>query len=124
MEVVNKKSQKFIKYEGIFYDHWHYYHKFGHKDVECRIKRKYLSKESKKQTSSVSRVPHGKLWRRNTNSKGEEETKISNIKEVSQDDVKHNSVVDKNNIHYNGRHDEYVEEEVSDGGGDEFECMF
>ena len=64
------------------------------------------------------------MWRRKADSKDEEETKISNIKEVSQDDVKHNSVVDKNNIHYNGKHDEDIEEEVSNGGGDALECLF
>ena len=64
------------------------------------------------------------MWRRKEEPKGEEETKISNIKEVSQDDVKNNSVVDKNNIHYNGKHDEDIEEEVSDGGGFEVECLF
>ena len=64
------------------------------------------------------------MWRRKEDSKGEEETKISYNKEVSQDYVKHNSVVDKNNIHYNGNHDEDIEEEVSDGGGAEVECLF
>ena len=123
MEAVNQKSQIFLKYEGSFYGYCHFCHKFGHKVVECRIKRKDLSKESKKQTRSVSRVPHGNMWRRKAKSKGEEEKKISNIKEVSQDDVKHNSVVDNNNIHYNGNHDEDIEEEVSDGGGAEVECL-
>ena len=64
------------------------------------------------------------MWRRKEDSKGEEETNISNIKEVSQDDGKHNSVVDKKNIQYNGNHDENTEEEVSDGGWDEVECLF
>ena len=66
MEAVNQKSQIFLKYEGIFYGYYHYCHKFGHKAVNCRTKRKDLSKESKKQTSSISRVPHGKIWRRKT----------------------------------------------------------
>ena len=92
--------------------------------LSAESREKYLSKESKKQTRSVSRVPHGKMWRSKAKSKGEEETKISNIKEVSKDDVKHNSVLDKNNIYYNGKHDEYIEEEVSDGGGAEVECLF
>ena len=87
---MNQKSQRFLKYEGSLYGYCHYYHEFGHKAVECIIKRKYRSMESKKQTRSVSRVPHGKIWRRKEDSKSEEETKISNIKEVSQDDVKHN----------------------------------
>ena len=64
------------------------------------------------------------MWRRKVESKGEEETKISNIKEVSQEDVKNNSVVNKNNNHYNGKHDENIEEEVSDGGGAKVECLF
>ena len=64
------------------------------------------------------------MWRIKVESKDEEETKISNIKEVSHYDVKHNSDVDKNNIHYNGKHDEYIEEEFSDGGGAEVECLF
>ena len=66
MEAVNQKSQIFLKYEGSFYG---YCHKFGHKVVDCRTKRKDLSKESKKQTRSVSRVPHGKIWRRKEDSK-------------------------------------------------------
>ena len=118
------KYQRFLNHKGRFYWYCHYCHKFGHKVVGCRIKRKYLSKESKKQTRSVRKVPHGKMWRRKEDSKGEEEIKISKIKEVSQDDVKHNSTVDKNNINYNGKHDENTEEEVSDGGGAEVECLF
>ena len=118
---MKQKSQRSLKNEGSFYG---YCHRFGHNVVDCRIKRKYLSKESKKQTRSVHRVPRGKIWRGKAHSKGEEETNISNIKEVSQDDVKHNSVVDHNNIHYSGNHDENTEEEVSDGGGAEVECLF
>ena len=124
MEVVNHKSQIFLKYEGSFYGYCHYCHKFGHKVVDCRTKRKYLSKESKKQISSVRKVPHGNIWRRKEDSKNIEETKISSIKEVSQDDEEYNSVVDENDIHYDGKQDEDIEEEVSDGGGTEFECMY
>ena len=83
-----------------------------------------MSKESKKQTRPVSRVPHGKIWRRKEDSKNIEETKISSIKEVSQDYEEHNSVVDENDIHYDGKQDEDIEEEVSDGGGAEVECLF
>ena len=96
MEVVTQKMQRSLKSEGSFYDYGHYCHKFGHKAIGCRIKIKDLSKESEKQTRLISMVPHGKMCRRKKESKGEEEKKISNIKEVSQDDVKHNSVVDKN----------------------------
>ena len=83
MEVVNHKSQIFLKYEGSFYGYCLYYHKFDHKDVDCRSKIKYLSKESKKQTRPVSMVPHGKIWRRKEDSKNIEETNISSIKEAS-----------------------------------------
>ena len=77
---MKQKGQRSLKNEGSFYGYCHCCHKFGHKVVGCRIKRKYLSKESKKQTRSVSRVPHGNMWRRKENSKYEQETKISNIK--------------------------------------------
>ena len=105
MEVVNQKGQIFLKYEGIFYTYCHYCHKFDHKDVDCRTKRKYLSRESKKQTRSVSRVPHGKLWRRKEDSKYIEEIKISNIYEVSKDDDGNNRGINKNDIHYEEKQD-------------------
>ena len=57
------------------------------------------------------------MWRIKEDSKGGEETKISNIKEVSQDDEEFNSVVDNIDIHYDGKKEEEIEEEVSDGGG-------
>ena len=60
------------------------------------------------------KVPHGKSLRRKEDSKDIKETKISNIKEVSQDDEEFNSVVDKIDIHYGGNKDD---EEVSNGGG-------
>ena len=69
MEAVKQKGQGFLKYEGSFYGYCHYCHKFGHKVVDCRTKRKYLSKESKKQTRSVNRVPHGNIWKRKEDSK-------------------------------------------------------
>ena len=68
------------------------------------------------------KVPHGKSWRRKEDSKDVEETKISNIKEVSQDDEEYNSVVDKNGIRYDGNKDD--EEEISDIGGTEDGCFF
>ena len=67
------------------------------------------------------KVPHGKSWRRKVYSKYIEETKISNIKEVSQDDEEFNSVVDKTDIHYDGNK---CDEEVSDGDGTEDGCFF
>ena len=77
------KYQRFLNHKGRFYGDFHYCHKFGHKVVGCRIKRKDLSKESKKQTRSVSRLPHGKMSRRKEDSKVIEEIKISKISEVS-----------------------------------------
>ena len=63
------EDQIFLKHKGIFYGYCHYCHKFGHKAINCRTKRKDLSRESKNQTRSVSRVPHGKMWRRKEDSK-------------------------------------------------------
>ena len=63
-------------------------------------------------------------WRRKEESKDIEETNISNIKEFSQDDEEFNSVLDENDIHYDEKQDEYIEEEFIDGGGTEFECLF
>ena len=111
---MNRKSQIFLKYEGSFYGYCHYCHKFGHKAINCRTKIKDLSRETKKQTRLVSRIPHGNMWRRKEDSKGEEETNISNIKEVSQDDEEHNSVVDENGIHYDGKKDEDVKEHTDE----------
>ena len=49
----------------------------------------------------VSRVPHGlKMWRKKSNYKDSEETQISNISEVSNDDDEHNSSINKDDIHY------------------------
>ena len=67
------------------------------------------------------KVPHGKSWRKKEESKYIEETNISNIREVSQDDEEFNSVVHKIDIHYDGNKGD---EEVSDGGGTEDGCFF
>ena len=48
-------------------------------------------------------VPHGNMWRRKSDDKDSKETKIPSINEVSKDD----SVVDKNDIHYDEKQDEY-----------------
>ena len=61
--------------------------------------------------------PHRKSWRRKEDSKYIEETNISNIKNVSQDDEGFNSVVDMIDIHYDGN--KYDEEGISDSGGTE-----
>ena len=66
--------------------------------------------------------PNGKSWRRKEDSKDIEETKISNIKRVSQDDEVFNSVVDMININYDGNKDD--EEGISDSGGTEDGCFF
>jgi len=75
-----------------------------------------------KQTGSVSRVPHGKMWRRKEDSKDIEETKISNIKRVFQDDEGFNNVVDMIEIHYDRNKDD--EEEITGSGGTEDGCLF
>ena len=76
----------------------------------------------------MSRVPHGKMWRRNLYHKDSKETHIPSINEFSKDD----SVVDKNDIQYDENKYEYVkeytngddEEEYNDDGGTEKECIF
>ena len=68
----------------------------------------------------MSKVPHGKMWRRKLNYKYSQETKIPSINEVSKDHVKHNSVVDKNDIHHDGKQDEDVKE-YTDGDEDDEE---
>ena len=70
------------------------------------------------------KVPHENSWRRKEDSKDIEEMKIQNIKEVSQDDEDFNNVVVENDVHHDGKQDEYIEEEVSDCGRTEFECLF
>ena len=59
------------------------------------------------------------MWRRKEDSKYIEEIKISNISEVSKDDDEHNSSIDKNDIHYEEKQDEYEcdEEGYSDDCG-------
>ena len=69
--------------------------------------------------------PEGTSWKeleRKGDSKDIEETKISNIKKVSQDDEGLNSVVDMIDIHYDGNKDD--EEGISDSGGTEDGCFF
>ena len=66
--------------------------------------------------------PHRKSWRRKEDSKYIEETNISNIKNVSQDDEGFNSVVDMIDIHYDRNKDD--EEGISDSGGTEDGCFF
>ena len=59
------------------------------------------------------------MWRRNSDYKDLKETQISNISEVSKDDDELNSIIDKNNIHYEGKQDrdvkEYTDEDEYEG---------
>ena len=63
------KDQRFYKMP--FLGYCHCCHKFGHKDVDCRNKRKDQSLRSNQDINTskdrrpVSRIPHGKMWRRN-----------------------------------------------------------
>ena len=66
----------------------------------------------------VIKVLHRKTWRRNSYYKDSEETQIANISEASKDDDEHNSAIDKNNIHYDGKQDEDVKEYTN---GDEYD---
>ena len=53
----------------------------------------------------VSKIPHGKMWRRKENSKYVEEIKISNISEVSKDNNEHNRGINKDDILYEEKQD-------------------
>ena len=68
------------------------------------------------------------MRRRKSDYKDSKETKLSSINKVSKDNVEHNSVVDKSDIHYDGKEDE-EEKEYSNGGegddgGTKGECLF
>ena len=54
----------------------------------------------------TQKEPHRKSWRRKEDSKYIEETNISNIKKISQDDEGFNSVVYMIDIHYDGNKDD------------------
>ena len=82
---------------------------------------KYMTKDEEIVLKN-QKEPHGKSWRRKEDSKDIEETKISNIKTISQDDEGFNSVVDVINIHYDGNKDD--EEGISDSSGTEDGCLF
>ena len=58
------------------------------------------------------------MWRRKSDYKVSEEKQISNISEVSKDDDEHNSAIDKNDIHYEGKQGEDVKEYTD---GDEYD---
>ena len=110
--IINIKYSLNIK--KAFFGYWHWCYKFGHKVVDCRtrVKDQSLRRNQDTNTSNdrrpVSRVPHGKMWWRKSYYKDSEETKISNISEASKDDDEHNSAIDKNDIHYEGKQDEDV----------------
>ena len=87
------------------------------------MKRKHDTKESNNRIP-VNRVPHGNLWRRNSQYKDSEETQISNISEVSKYDDEKNSAIDEIDIHFEGKKDEngnqYTNGDEDDNGG----CLF
>ena len=122
------EDQIFLKHKGKFYGHFHYCHIFGHIAINCRTKRKDLSRESEKQRTSVSNVPHGNMWRIKEDSKDIEEINISNINEVSKDDDEHNSSIDKNDIHYEEKQDgdvkEYTDEDEDEEGYSDCGILF
>ena len=63
-EVMKQKDRRFPKYKRTFYGYCHYCHKFGHKVLDCRIKRKDQGLKRQRNRRSVSRVPHGKIQRK------------------------------------------------------------
>ena len=68
-----QKDQIFSKYKKEFFGYCHCCHKFGHKALDCRTKGKNQSFRRKQDTDiedvkgQVSRIPHGKIWRKNSN---------------------------------------------------------
>ena len=80
--------------------------------------------KTKKQRNEkpVSRIPHGKMWRRKENSKDVEEIKISNISEVSKDNDEHNRGTNKDGILYEEKQDGDIKEYTDKYEGDEEGC--
>ena len=68
------------------------------------------------------------MCRRKSDYKDSEETKLPSINKVSKDNVEHNSVVDKSDIHYDGKTYEEAKEYTNgyegDDGGTKRECIF
>ena len=130
MEFVKQKDQRFLKYKGKFFGYCHCCHKFGHKAVDFTTKGKDQSLRRKQDTNTLNdrrpirRVPHGNMWRRNSDYKDSEETKISNINEASKDDDELNSSIDKNDIHYEGKQDEDVKEYTNGNEDDDEEYSY
>ena len=87
-------------------------------DSDCS---KYMTRDDDKFLKK-QKEPHGKSWRRKEDSKDIEETKISNIKKVFQDDEGFKSGIDMIDIHYVGNKDD--EEGITDIGGSEDGCFF
>ena len=80
MEVGKQKDQRFLK--GKFYGYCYCCQKFGHRAVDCRTKEKEQSLRRKQDTkteddgSQVSRTPHGKMWKKNTDYEDSKEIQI------------------------------------------------
>ena len=127
MEVVKHEDQIFPIYKGKFYDYFYCCHKFGHKVADCTTKGKNKSLRRKQNTNTeydkgqVRRIPHGKMWKKNSDYKDSEETQISNINDqVSKDDDEHNSAIDKNDSYYEENQDGDVKE-YTDENEDEYD---
>ena len=125
MEVVKQEDQIFLRHKGKFYGYCHCCHKFGHKAADYRTKGKDQSLRRKQNTNTevdkgqVSRIPHGKIWRKNSDYEKSEETQVSNINEVSKDDDEYNSAINKDDIHYEEKKDGDVKEYTNKDEGDE-----
>ena len=64
------------------------------------------------------------MWRRNPNYKYSKETQISNISKDSKDDDEQNNAIDKNDIHYEGKKDEGVNQYTNGDKDDNGRCLF
>ena len=80
--------------------------------------------KTKKQRNEkpISRMPHGKIWRRKEDSKDVEEIKIPNISEVSKDNDEHNRGINKDDILYEENQDGDIQEYTDKDEGDEEGC--
>ena len=122
---MKQKDKNYPNIKETFYGYCHWCHKFGHKVVDCITKGKVQILRRKQDTNTkddkgqVSRIPHGKIWRKTSDYKNSEETQISNISKVSKDDDEHNSTINKDDIHYEEKKDGDIKEYTDKYEGDE-----
>ena len=112
--------------KNFFYGYCHYYHKFGHKVVDYRVKvanqRMRREHDTKREhgEGQVNSTPPKKTWMKEL--EASEETQFSVINEVSVVDVENNEVIDKNDTHHEGNLLSDIKEYTDKDEGDEEGC--